>query len=486
MPAGIRAAVPERLRVAVAGASGFVGRALVADLRDDHHVIALGRSEATTEPGGPERRRCDLYSLADAEAALEGVDVAVYLVHSMMPSSRLVQGSFEDLDLILADNFGRAAAARGVSRIVYLGGLLPDEGELSPHLASRAEVEDALGAHGVPVTRVRAGLVIGAGGSSLEILVKLVRRLPVMLCPSWTASRTQPVALEDVLAALRFVIDEADTAGRVAEIGGPDVLTYRELMAEAARALGLRRVMLPVPFMTPRLSRLWVTLFSGKSRALVEPLVESLRHEMVVHDPWLQQRMGRAGTPVAAALAASAEADAAPARAPALPATARSLQRLPLPATARSVQRLPLPPGRDAQDVAAEYVAWLPQLLRFLLRAEREGDTAHFHLPVSARPALSLTNRQERSEPTRALLDVTGGWLVRPLPGGRPRLEFRLTPDGAHVIAAVHEFHPTLPWFVYRWSQALVHLWVMRRFGAHLARLAPPAASAMCRGRRSG
>jgi len=540
MCAGTRVAVPERLHVAVAGASGFVGRALVADLLDDHHVIALGRSEATTEPGGPEQRRCDLYSLADAEAALEGVDVAVYLVHSMMPSSRLVQGSFEDLDLILADNFGRAAAARGVSRIVYLGGLLPDEGELSPHLASRAEVEDALGAHGVPVTRVRAGLVIGAGGSSLEILVKLVRRLPVMLCPSWTASRTQPVALEDVLAALRFVIDEADTAGRVAEIGGPDVLTYRELMAEAARALGLRRVMLPVPFMTPRLSRLWVTLFSGKSRALVEPLVESLRHEMVVHDPWLQQRMGRAGTPVAAALAASAEATVTPARsvqrlplpaparsvqrlplpaparsvqrlplpaparsvqrlplpatarsvqrlplpAPArsvqrlpLPATARSVQRLPLPATARSVQRLPLPPGRDAQDVAAEYVAWLPQLLRFVLRAEREGDTAHFHLPVAARPALSLTNRRERSEPTRALLDVTGGWLVRPLAGGRPRLEFRLTPDGAHVIAAVHEFHPTLPWFVYRWSQALVHLWVMRRFGAHLARLAPPAAT---------
>jgi uncharacterized protein YbjT (DUF2867 family) len=467
--------------VAVAGASGFVGRALVTDLLPDHRVIALGRSaaERPPEPGEPERRRCDLYSLADAEHALEGVDVGVYLVHSMMPSSRLVQGSFEDLDLILADNFGRAAATCGVARIVYLGGLLPETGELSPHLASRAEVEEALAAHGVPVTRVRAGLVIGRGGSSLEILVKLVRRLPVMLCPSWTASRTQPVALEDAVAALRFAVDEADTAGRVAEIGGPDVLTYRELMAATARALGLRRRMLSVPFMTPRLSRLWVTLFSGKSRALVEPLVESLRHEMVVDDPWLQQRMGRKGTPVVRALAASAEDAESP---PPIPWRRRTVE---LPATARSVQRLPLPPGWNAPDVAAEYVAWLPRLLRFVLRAEREGDAARFYLPVSRRPALVLTNDRARSELTRALLDVTGGWLVRPLSGGRPRLEFRLTPDGAHVIAAVHEFHPRLPWYIYRWSQALVHLWVMRRFGAHLSRrgsASPPVPSRPDRG----
>jgi len=471
------AGMADRLTVAVAGASGFVGRALVGDLLRDHHVIALGRRRREPEPGGPEHRVCDLYSLAMAERALEGVDVGVYLVHSMAPSSGLVQASFEDLDLTLADNFGRAAATRGVQRIVYLGGLLPDGDEdLSPHLASRAEVEEALGAHGVPVTRVRAGLVIGPGGSSLEILLKLVRRLPVMLCPSWTGSRMQPVALEDAAAALRFAVDEPDTAGRVAEIGGPEVLTYRDLMALTARTLGLERRMFPVPFMSPTLSRLWVTLFSGQSRALVEPLVESLRHEMVADDRWLQERMGRPGQPVAAALEAAIEKRAEPERRPAskprLPAT-------PGPPMARSVQRLPLPEGWTAPDVGAEYVAWLPRMLRFALRAEREGDGAHFLLPVSRRPAMTLTSR-EGEEPTRAVLDVTGGWLVRERPGGRPRLEFRLTPDGRHVLAAVHDFRPRLPWHVYRFTQALVHLWVMRRFGAHLAAQggAPPTVEA--------
>ena len=454
--------------VVVAGASGFVGRVLVSDLLTDHRVIALGRRVPEPSPDGSEWRACDLYSLLEVEAALQGADVAVYLVHSMMPSTRLVQASFEDLDLILADNFARAAARCGVRRIVYLGGLVPEGGSLSPHLASRLEVEEALGAHGVPVTAVRAGLVIGAGGSSLEILLRLVQRLPVMVCPRWTSSMTQPIGLDDAVAALRFAIDHDETAGRVCEVGGPDVLSYRDLMAATARALGLRRIMIPVPFLSPRLSRLWVTLFSGKSRALVEPLVESLRHDMVVHDPWLQKRMGRPGSSVTAALdaALAAPEPEAPARKPAIR----------LPAMARSVQRLPMPAERSAPDVAAEYVAWLPRLLRFLLRAEHDGDTARLHLPFVRGPVLVLQYRRDRSEPTRAVLVVVGGWLVARGTAGRGRLEFRVTPDRHHVLAAVHDFQPRLPWLVYRWTQALVHLWVMHRFGRHLARWAEPAA----------
>jgi hypothetical protein len=186
---------------------------------------------------------------------------------------------------------------------------------------------------------------------------------------------------------------------------------------------------------------------------------------MVVRDPWLQERMARPGRAVAEALEAAFAGKG--------PANAKPPPRKPaprVPSTARSVQRLPLPPGRSAPDVAAEYVAWLPRLLRFVLRAEREGDTARFFLPVSRRPALALSYRRDRSEPTRALLVVTGGWLLRPFPEGLPRLEFRLTPDGRQVLAAVHDFYPRLPWPIYRFSQSLVHLWVMRRFGRHLAR----------------
>ena len=157
-------------RIAVAGATGFVGRSLVGALQGQGEIVALGRSGS---PAGAEHesvrwRRCDLFSLRETEEALAGVDVAYYLVHSMLPNNRLTQGTFQDLDLLLADNFGRAAAAAGVRRVIYLGGLIPDaEGEgLSAHLASRLEVEQALGAHGVPVTAVRAGLVVGRDGSS--------------------------------------------------------------------------------------------------------------------------------------------------------------------------------------------------------------------------------------------------------------------------------------------------------------------------------
>jgi len=175
----------ERTRVAIAGASGFVGRALLSALSPSHDVIALGRraSAEKTTPG-LEWRACDLFNLRDAERALAGADVAIYLVHSMMPSAQLTQGRFDDLDLICADNFARAAEANGVRHIIYLGGLLPSSGSsLSRHLESRFEVERTLASRGVPVTTLRAGLIIGAGGSSFDMMARLVGRLPFMLGP---------------------------------------------------------------------------------------------------------------------------------------------------------------------------------------------------------------------------------------------------------------------------------------------------------------
>ena len=275
------------LRVAITGATGFVGNALASGLESECAVIALGRrypsavesaDDVRLNVPGIVRRRCDLFSVSQTHAALVGAEIAVYLVHSMSPNARLTQGRFEDLDLLLADNFARAAAVAGVRRIIYLGGLLPtgEGASLSPHLASRLEVEKALGAHGVPVTAVRAGLVVGAEGSSLNLLVRLVERLPVMICPSWTSSRTQPIALSDVLEILEHCCFDEETAGRVCEVGGPDVLSYREMMQVTARVVGRRRPMIPVPVVTPALSELWVSLVTMTSRSLVRPLIASL------------------------------------------------------------------------------------------------------------------------------------------------------------------------------------------------------------------
>ncbi|NNL64693.1 MAG: NAD(P)H-binding protein [Myxococcales bacterium] len=449
-----------RPTVAIAGASGFVGRALIPVLREKADVVALGRSADRPDGPGLTWRRCDLFSLRESEAALEGVDCAYYLVHSMSPNSRLTQARFEDLDLLLADNFGRAAAAQGVKRIIYLGGLLPDEkevsgDELSAHLASRLETEHALGSHGVPVTAVRAGLVVGNGGSSLHILVRLVEHLPVMVCPAWTSTPSQPIALDDVVRILAHCLDDPETSGRVCDIGGPDVLSYREMMRETARVLQRRRLFIPVPLFSPGLSRLWVSLFTGAPRALVAPLVQSLRHPMVARDRWLQERMGLPGQPFREALVEAIRSDLVPKQ-----------------PSVRSVQRLPLPPGCDASWLAREYMAWLPRLFRVLLRVETEGPVCRFRWLGVPKPLLELTYRPERSGPTRALFEVTGGLLARKADVGIPRLEFRTGPDGTDAIAALQNFSPRLPWWIYGATQARVHLWVMRAFARHLARVA--------------
>lgn len=456
------------MRIAIAGATGFVGSALADRLARQAVVYALGRRHASARSGDEADprprivpRRCDLFSVGQTASALAGAEIAVYLVHSMSPNERLTQGRFEDLDLLLADNFARAAARAGVRRIVYLGGLLPSDpaSGLSAHLASRLEVEKALGAHGLPVTAVRAGLVVGAEGSSLNLLVRLVERLPVMICPAWTASPTQPIALADVVEILeRCCLDEA-TTGRVCEVGGPEVMTYREMMQTTARVLGRRRPMWTVPFVTPALSELWVSLVTGTSRSLVRPLIESLRHPMVVEDGWLQARMGLVGRPFAEALADSLRRS--------------KIWKRPI---ARSVQRVALPAGCDVDWLADDYPRWLARRLPRLLRVERTGDRMQIGLWPLRRPLLVLDRRRDAEPDDRRVWRVTGGDLARTAAeaegGGEPRLEFRPTPDGRSALIALQDFEPRLPWWLYAVTQAPLHHAIMTAYRWSLARRA--------------
>ena len=463
---------PSPKTIVIAGASGFVGRALGRALHaaGGARVVGLSRSPHSPGDGFDEWRAADLFSLRDAERALEGAAVAVYLVHSMMPSAALSQGRFEDLDLICADNFARAAQKAGVSRILYLGGLVPDGSlELSAHLASRLEVERALGGYGVPVTTLRAGLVVGPGGSSFDMLLKLVERLPAMICPSWTATRTQPIALVDVVALLAYAVEHPATAGKIYDVGGPEVMTYREMMRTTAEVLGVTRRFVTVPLFTPQLSTLWVTLVTGASRELVAPLVESLRHEMVARERTLQEEAGLPGMPFREALAV-AIAERTPggaARAPRPPA-----DLVAGPRRVRSVQRLPLPPGRDATWVSEEYLRWLARAFRPLLHVELSPGAERARICFRGLSLLELTHSRERSAPDRPLLYITGGALSRD--DGRGRLELREVRGAGVLLAAIHDFIPRLPWFLYRRTQAIVHLAVMWRFGVHLARAGVP------------
>src|SRR5699024_4638490 len=227
-------------------------------------------------------RSCDLFSLADAEKGLAGADIAVYLVHSMVPSAKLTQSSFEDMDVILADNFARAAKRHNIKEIIYLSGIIPDNDEhLSRHLKSRLEVENILRAYGTPVTAIRAGLIVGPNGSSFPILAKLVERLPAMILPKWTSSKTQPVALDDVLNSLSKVVLNSANENRSIDIGAPEVMTYRSMMEQTAEILGKKPYMFNVPLFSLSLSKLWLRLITQTPKEIVYPLVESLTHEMI-------------------------------------------------------------------------------------------------------------------------------------------------------------------------------------------------------------
>ncbi len=222
----------------------------------------------------------DVLDPKSLDAAFRGIHTAYYLIHSMESGE-----DFARSDREAAQNFGDAARRAGVRRIVYLGGLgNPGGEELSEHLRSRRETGDVLRASGVPVVELRASIVIGAGSSSFEMIRTLVERLPVMVCPRWIAVRTQPIAIEDLVGYLRGALDLPEGSSRISEIGGPDRVSYGDLMREYARQRGLARLLIPVPFLTPRLSSLWLALVAPSQAKVGRQLIEGLKNPTLVND----------------------------------------------------------------------------------------------------------------------------------------------------------------------------------------------------------
>ncbi|GAB3016734.1 NAD(P)H-binding protein [Nocardioides flavus (ex Wang et al. 2016)] len=265
--------------VLVTGATGFIGRRLVPALLDAGHDVRAMTRRPDSYDGPGEPVGADVADRASLDAALRGVDVAVYLVHS------LDDPDFERKDAEAARNFSAAAAGAGVKQIVYMGGLGDDDDDLSAHLRSRREVEHLLGGDGVPVTVLRAAIVVGHGGISWEITRQLVKNLPAMVVPKWVHTRTQPIALDDVVRYVVGVVDHPDAIGRVFEIGGTEQLTYLEMMEVAGELINGRSIpIVTVPVLTPRLSSRWLALVTDVDATTGRNLIDSMSHEVVVKD----------------------------------------------------------------------------------------------------------------------------------------------------------------------------------------------------------
>jgi uncharacterized protein YbjT (DUF2867 family) len=448
------------MKIGIAGASGFVGRALIQEILDTTawDIVCFSRTAQKKNSGNPrvQWRQVDFFNLAETENALREINCLYYLVHSMLPSAHLDQGSFEDYDLLLADNVSRAAEANKIRHLVYLGGIIPLSQTLSAHLGSRLEVEKEFQGKSFGFTVLRAGLILGPGGSSFNILFYLVKRLPILVCPKWARNPMTPVDLRDVSVVLRLVGGGWPRyKNKIYEIGGPETYTYRSLLEICAKMMNKKRVFITIPFSLTEFSKLWVRLFSGASKELVYPLVDSLNSPMKLteslrfpnHKNWI---------PYSTSLKDILNSFEKPKYTP-----AKFKNKI-----VRSLQRMPMPKGMSAKDVAQRYMEWLPQFLRFIVKVEVKGLKVDFSLFHKRWVVLKLEYLEDQSAKDRAVFFIKGGLLVRPSAKGR--LEFREVSSGTTLLVGIHDFRPRLPWAVYRSTQAILHRWVMSQFEKHL------------------
>ena len=470
-----------RPRIAIAGASGFVGHALRERLQDRCDIIALTRSESgisdnRKDDDGVLWKRCDLFDPDDITRSLQDVDLLIYLVHSMSPQSRLTQARFDDLDLLLADNVRIATERAGVAHIAYLGGLGVADGSVqrSRHLDSRYEVGQVLADGPTRLTELRAGLVIGAGGSSFRMLIRLIRRLPFMALPRWTKTPTQPISVNDIIRAFELVVDDPDDWVGAYDLGIDEEMNYGEMIHRTARLIPRRIRSIPVPISSPRVSTLWIMLFSGEPYSLVSPLIASLKVPTVAAPNRLLDELkeGMTGFDVAIRQALDhAGSDQDPRRSTSRQDRSLISQRR----LVRSVQRMTAPDDWAMSRVCTSYWKWFHSWSWMLFRTRLETDESGATRYVSIQllgfiTLLSLRRDDDRCTEESEMLSIVDGLLVRGGPGSKGEFEFRRVKRSGAVLTILQKFPPSLPWYIYLASQALAHKFVMAAFRGWLKR----------------
>ncbi len=462
-----------RSQIAIAGTSSFVGAAVCRALAARFKVAALTRSMARAMPGGEdvEVRPCDHFSRKELLAALQGVDHAVYLVHNRDPSARLDQAQSRDMDLIVADNFAWAAARAGVKQILCRAPLVAAVDR--PAIHSAWEMEEVLASRGVPLTVLRTGLVVGPGGELSRLLAKMVRRLPVIPLPGFAEAELRPITMEAFLTAVQHCIGNPESFGREFDVFGPEPVTLRWMLEETATLLGRKVRIVSWPGMP---EELFAALLRAQHPGIHPEFLAYLLYmfsagikgeenqvQRKITDEWVPFR----GTLEAAVRSQLESAGERP------PQRAKDDEAIRQTGRVRSIQRLRLPPRRNAEWVAERYFLWLGSVMRLFIRTERDADLSW---TVRQRPGgftlLRLEFKPTHSTADRRMYFITGGALAGVLGGRTARLEFRDLLDGRYSMVAIHDFNPALPWFFYRFTQAVIHGLVMKGFQGHMEQLA--------------
>ncbi|WP_426704158.1 NAD-dependent epimerase/dehydratase family protein [Staphylococcus shinii] len=445
-------------KILLTGASGYIGSHLMNKLKDNYEIIAISRNiENKSNEHNVTWKAADLFDLNEITEVMEDIDIAIYLVHSMMPSAKLTQASFEDMDALLADNFAKAASYNKVQHIVFMSGLIPNTNELSPHLRSRLECEQILGSYGVPVSTLRAGLIIGSKGSSYPILKKLVERLPGLLLPKWAYNITLPVAIDDVIDGLYKIVERNPNENESIDIGGPSHMTYKDLFKQTAEVLDKRLPTIDLPIIPIWLSKYWVKLISGVPKEMVYPLMDSLIHDMIRNDENIVKDISIGKIDYKESVRNALEEETKTQK------KGKSSRKGDIK-DVRAISRVVLPKDVNMIQLAESYANFLNRITLNVVNSDFNEDNFTISVPCLNKDLLLLSKDFKASNNERILYRIVGGDFALDSDGGNARLEFRRLPNSDACIIALQEYEPTLPWWVYKYTQAKVHKSVMNLF----------------------
>ncbi|MEK5199711.1 NAD(P)H-binding protein [Staphylococcus sp. FSL H8-0121] len=445
-------------KILLTGASGYIGSHLMNKLKDNYEIIAISRNiENKSDEQNVTWKAADLFDLNEITEVMEDIDIAIYLVHSMMPSAKLTQASFEDMDALLADNFAKAASYNKVQHIVFMSGLIPNTNELSPHLRSRLECEQILGSYGVPVSTLRAGLIIGSKGSSYPILKKLVERLPGLLLPKWAYNITLPVAIDDVIDGLYKIVERNPNENESIDIGGPSHMTYKDLFKQTAEVLDKRLPTIDLPIIPIWLSKYWVKLISGVPKEMVYPLMDSLIHDMIRNDENIVKDISIGKIDYKESVRNALEEETKTQK------KGKSSRKGDIK-DVRAISRVVLPKDVNMLQLAESYANFLNRITLNVVNIDFNEDNFTISVPCLNKDLLLLSKDFKASNNERILYRIVGGDFASDSDGGNARLEFRRLPNSDACIIALQEYEPTLPWWVYKYTQAKVHKSVMNLF----------------------
>lgn len=445
-------------KILLTGASGYIGSHLMNKLKDNYEIIAISRNiENKSNEHNVTWKAADLFDLNEITEVMEDIDIAIYLVHSMMPSAKLTQASFENMDALLADNFAKAASYNKVQHIVFMSGLIPNTSELSPHLRSRLECEQILGSYGVPVSTLRAGLIIGSKGSSYPILKKLVDRLPGLLLPKWAYNTTLPVAIDDVIDGLYKIVERQPNKNESIDIGGPSHMTYKDLFKQTAEVLDKRLPTVDLPIIPIWLSKYWVKLISGVPKEMVYPLMDSLIHDMIRNDENVVKDISIGKIDYKESVRNTLEEETKTQK------KGKSSRKGDIK-DVRAISRVVLPKDVNMIQLAESYANFLNRITLNVVNSDFNEDNFTISVPCLNKDLLLLSKDFKASNNERILYRIVGGDFALDSDGGNARLEFRRLPNSDACIIALQEYEPTLPWWVYKYTQAKVHKSVMNLF----------------------